>query len=153
MKRLCLIISCAAVITVFTAPVPAQILKPIDHNKLADDVSSKNLQFGSAEFNTIKMDTRETARSSVSDKTAVLKGNVGLNKLELQTLNLDNIIKTNLQFKNFTAKRAAITDKARSDKDLSDVQQAKAPIAKRQIRPFAPGGEEELKKQLNTPPQ
>ena len=44
----------------------------------------------------------------------------------------------------------AIADNVRSEKDLNDMRQAKAPITKRQIRPFTLGGEEELKKQLNT---
>jgi hypothetical protein len=137
---------------VFTAPVPAQILKRIDPAKLADNVSSKDLQLGTAELNTITTDTREMGRSSVSDKTAELKGDAaGLKRLELQTLDLGSVTKTNLPHKNFTTKRAAIADNARSEKDLNGMRQAKAPIAKRQIRPFTPAGEEELKKQLNTP--
>ena len=152
MKRLGLIVSFAAAIMVFTAPVPALILKPIDPTKRADDVNNSNLQLGTAELNTITTDTREMGRSSVSDKAAVLKGDVtGLNRLELQTLDLGSVTKTNLPYKNFAAKRAAITDNARSEKDLNDVRQAKAPISQRQIRPFTPGGEEELKKQLKSP--
>jgi hypothetical protein len=151
MKRLGLIVSCAAAITVFTAPVPAQVFKPIDPTKLAD-VNGKNLQLGTADLKTIATDTREMGRASVSDKTAVLKGNAaGLKRLELQTLDLGNITKTNLLYQNFTAKRAVIADKAQLAKDLDSVRKTKVPIAKREIRPFTPGGEEELKKQLNTP--
>ena len=152
MKRLGLIVSCAAAITVFTTPVPAQVLKPIDPTKLADDVNSKNLQLGAAEFKTITKDTLEMDRSSVSDKTAELKRDAaGPKRLELQTLDLGSVTRTNLPYKNFAAKHAAITDNARSEKDLNAVRQAKAPIAKREIRPLTPSGEEELKKQLNTP--
>jgi hypothetical protein len=151
MNRLGLIVSCAAAIAVFTAPVPAQMLKPIDFAKSADGVNGKDLQFGTVELKTITKDTVGMRRSPVSDKTAVLKGEMPeLKKLELQTLDLSTLTKTNLPLKNFTAKRAAITDKVRSTKDLNDVRQARAPITKRQIRPFTPSGEEELKKQLNT---
>jgi hypothetical protein len=37
-----------------------------------------------------------------------------------------------------------------SNKSLNDAKK-KAPITERQIRPFTPNGEEELKKQLNEP--
>ena len=150
MKRLGFIVSCAAAITVFTAPVPAQVFKPIDPTKVAD-VNGKNLQLGTAELKTITTETREMGRATVSDKTAVLKGDAaGLKKLDLQTLELGSVTKTNLLYKNFVAKRAVIADNARSDKDSTSVRQAKAPISQRQIRPFMPGGEQELKKQLNT---
>jgi len=153
MKQFGLIVSCAAAIMVFAAPGPAQILKRIDPTKLADDVNGKNLQLGTAELNTIEKDTIEMNRATVSDKTAELKGNVaGLKKLELETLGLSSVAKTNLQYQNFTAKRAAVADKAQLAKDLDSLRKTKAPIAKRQIRPSTPAGEEELKKQLNTLP-
>jgi hypothetical protein len=153
MKRLSLIISYAAAIAVLTASVFAQVFKPIDPTKRADNVNGKDLQFGSAEFKTVTPDTREMSGASVSDKMAELKGDVELTKLKLQTLDLGNATKTNvLLYKNFTAKRVAVTDNVRPDKDLDDVRQAKAPISQRQIHPFMPGGEEELKKQLSKPP-
>jgi hypothetical protein len=142
-----------ALLALSAAAASAQVLRPVDPTKRADDVEGKDLQFGSAEFKTITTDTREMGRSSVSDKAAVLKGDVaGLKRLELQTLDLGTVTRTNLPFKNFTAKRAAVTDKVRLGKDLNDVRQAVAPILQRQIRPFTPGGEEELKNQLNKPP-
>ena len=142
-----------ALLGLWAAAAPAQVFHPVDPTKRADDVNGKDLQFGTAEFKTVTLGTREMSGASVSDKIVELKGDVELTKLKLQTLDLGNTTKTNvLLYKNFTAKRVAVTDNVRPDKDLDDVRQAKAPISQRQIRPFMPGGEEELKKQLGKPP-
>jgi hypothetical protein len=64
---------------------------------------------------------------------------------------MNSVSTTVLPKTNFTAKRAAV-DKS-NDLAKKQVDQTKrvAPITDRQIRPFTPGGEEELKKQLNEP--
>jgi len=49
---------------------------------------------------------------------------------------------------NSTAKRAAITEKPRDEKQIS---RTKVPIKDREIHAYTPGGEKELKKQLNEP--
>ncbi len=54
---------------------------------------------------------------------------------------------------NFTTKPAAAD--VPSDKTGKQAEEAKkkTPITERQIKPFTPAGEEELKHQLNDPPQ
>ncbi|MGD0016716.1 MAG: hypothetical protein ABSC38_04260 [Verrucomicrobiia bacterium] len=152
MKRLSLIVSYTMAIAMLTASVSAQVFKPIDPTKNADAINGKDLQFDTAKLKTVTPGTREMKGASVSDKFVELKGDVEFTKLKLQTLDLATVTKPDIPHKNFTAKRVAVTDNVRPDKDLDDVRQAKAPISQRQIHPFMPGGEEELIKQLGKPP-
>jgi hypothetical protein len=73
-----------------------------------------------------------------------------LNEVNLKSIEMPTVPQPMLPQVNFTAKRAA-ADKVndRGTRQLDQTKQ-KAPITGRQIRPFTPGGEEELKKQLNT---
>ena len=140
-----------ALLGLWAAAAPAQVFHPIDPTKRADNVNGKDLQFGIVESKTVTLDTREMNGASVSDKIVELKGDMKLTKLKLKSLDLATVTKADIPHKNFTTKRAAIADDVQLNKDLSDVREAKAPISQRQIHPFAPGGEEELKKQLGEP--
>ena len=153
MKQLSLIVCCSMAVMIHASVARSQVFKPIDPSKRADDIQNKDVRFGTTESKTVTMNTKEMSRSPVSSKMVVLKGDVELNRLELQTLSLGTLTKSSLPQKNFTPKRAVIiVDKVRSEKELDDVRQTRAPVAQRQIRPFAPGGEEELKKQINVLP-
>lgn len=126
----------------------AQIFKPIDPNKKAD-IGDKSVNFGEAQFKVIPQPTRDQPNSSLS------KGNLNLQEFEtkqvdLNTLETSTVVKPVLPQANFTAKRIAVKISDAGGKNLDHAKE-KAPINKRQIRPFAPGGEEELKKQLNEP--
>lgn len=126
-------------------------LKPIDQAKQAD-VNGKNVSFGDVPFGTISQPMRD------SPKAPLTKGDLKLEDadlkeraLELKTVEMPSIPTSVLPKANFRAKRAT-ADKL-NDQDTKQVVQTKqkAPITERQIRPFMPGGEEELKKQLNEP--
>jgi hypothetical protein len=72
--------------------------------------------------------------------------------VDLESVEFSTISTPILPQANFTAKRAAAGDKLSDEnqKQLAHSKQ-KAPVTERQIRPFTPGGMEELKKQLATP--
>jgi hypothetical protein len=139
-----------AVLAGLLSPLSAQIVKPIDINKQAD-INGKNVSFDNVQFDTISQPTRELPKSTIS------KGNLKLQSAELndngvdfKSLDMPTVSKPIVQKANFTAKRAVV-DNLTSDengKQRNDAKQ-KAPITNRQIRPFLPGGEDELKKQLN----
>jgi hypothetical protein len=132
------------------AQVLDQITKPLDYNKQAD-VSGKSVTFGDLHYGTISQPTRIGSTPS-----PLSKGDLQLQRMELNEVNLKSIEEPTvsqpvLPQANFTAKRA-VADKVndRATRQLDQTKQ-KAPITDRQIRPFTPAGEEELKKQLNSP--
>ena len=128
----------------------AQVLKPLDINKQAD-VNGKNVSFDNLQFDTISQPTRELPKSTISKGNLKLQSADSNDKgVEFKSLDMPTVSKPTLQKANFTAKRAVV-DNQISDEDgkqRNDAKQ-KAPITNRQIRPFLPGGEDELKKQLN----
>ncbi len=73
---------------------------------------------------------------------------VNLPNAELKSLNLSEIQMKSSPQRNFAAKRATLPDKLPTQKTVASTN---APIARRQIYPFKPGGDEELRKQLNIP--
>lgn len=126
-------------------------LKPVDQTKQAD-VNGKNVSFGDVPFGTISQPMRDSPKAPLTKGDLKLE-NADLKEraLELKTVEMTSIPISVLPKANFTAKRAA-ADKP-NDQNTKQVDQTKqkAPISERQIRPFMPGGEEELKKQLNEP--
>jgi hypothetical protein len=127
----------------------AQIIKPIDYKKDAD-VNNKSASYGDLQFDTISQPTRDVAKAPIAKGDMKLQG-VDLNQMNLQMLDMSTIPTATLPKANFTAKRATV-DKMndQSAKQLDQTKQ-KAPVTEHQIRAFAPGGEDDLKKQLNEP--
>jgi len=125
-----------------------QVFKPIDPNKKAD-IDTKPLNLGAAQFETLSEPTHEVPNASLS------KGNLKLPSFETKQVDFQNlekptIVKPVLPQANFTAKNIAVKVSDESSKNLNHAK-VKAPITNRQIRLYAPGGEQELKKQLNEP--
>jgi hypothetical protein len=87
------------------------------------------------------------SRSSRSDERRSFS-QVELKNVDLQQLQLSGYRTQFVPMQNSTAKRAAITEKPRDEKQIS---RTKVPIKDREIHAYTPGGEKELKKQLNEP--
>jgi hypothetical protein len=126
----------------------AQLFKPIDPNKKAD-IDTKSLNLGTAQFETVSEPTHEVPNASLS------KGDLKLpdfetKQVDFQTLEKPTIVKPVLPQASFTATNIAVKVSDESNKNLNHAT-VKAPVTNRQIRPFAPGGEQELKKQLSEP--
>jgi len=126
----------------------AQVLRPIDPSKKAD-VDMKSLSLGDAQFQTVTQPTRDQPAATLSKGTLSLQ-DIQEKQIDFQTLEKPTVEKPTLHQPNFTAKRIPVEINEASNKNL-DHAKKKAPITNRQIRPFAPGGEQELKKQLNEP--
>jgi len=129
----------------------AQVLKPIDPNKKAD-VSDKTVTFGDAQLSTIAQPTAdlpnaELPKGDLKLQNADTKDVTDMKLLEYPWFETHVVPKAN-----FTAKRIAIKSNEADNKNLNYVEK-QAPITNRQIRPFTPGGEQELKQQLRKPPQ
>ena len=141
----------AVLVAAFSVSAAAQIIKPIDPGKRADDINHKIIDLGNVNLGTISTGMRQTTRSSLSDKNAHFNG-VNLSDVELRSLNLSGVQMKALPQQNFTAKRAAVSGQMHRE---AEVKTVKAPIKDRQIRAFTLAGEEELKKQLHDfpPPQ
>ena len=148
MKRL-LIILAIAVAGCLPRLAGAQIIKPIDYKKQAD-VNNKSVNYGDLQFDTISQPTRDIPKSPITKGDVKLQG-VDLNQMDLKMLDMSTVPTADLPKENFKAKRA-VADKMndQSGKQLDQTKQ-KAPITERQIRAFAPGGDEQLKKQLSAP--
>lgn len=131
----------------------AQVLKPIDRTKQAE-VNDKTVSFGDVALDTVSQPTRDLPRESPLQQGDLKLQNVDLKDkdLSLKTLDMSTVSTPVLPKANVTAKRAAVDKKNYENKKELDQTKQKAPITDRQIRPFTPGGEEELKKQLNGPP-
>jgi hypothetical protein len=133
------------------AQILEQIRKPVDQGKKAG-VSDKNVSFSDAQFDTISQPMRDSpkvplSRGDVRFQDATLKSkDTNFRMLDMSTVSTTVIPKAN-----FTAKRAVVDKVNGESKKQADQTTRVAPITDRQIRPFAPAGEEELKKQLNDP--
>lgn len=131
-------------------PTRAELLKPIDRTKQAD-VNGKNVSFGDVSFDAISQPTREVPQSPITRGDLKPRGadlkNVDLGTLEISTVSLPVLPKAN-----FTAKHAAADKQNDQTSKQVDRMSQKAPITDRQIRPFTPAGQEELKRQLSEPP-
>jgi hypothetical protein len=125
-------------------------LTPIDRTKQAD-VSGKNVSYGDMPFDTISQPSRDVPRSPLTKGDLKLQG-VDLNNMDLSTRDMSTVSLPVLPKANFTAKRATVDKQNDQTRKQVDHTTRKAPITDRQIRPFTPAGEEELKRQLNEPP-
>jgi hypothetical protein len=130
-------------------PVTAQVFRPVDPTKQADDVMNKTVTPGSIEPKTLQQPSRNLSRSSRTDEKVNLN-QIHLNNVDLQTLQKSTLPVTTVPNVNFTAKRAVVEDKMKPERDKR-VEPKKAVIKDRRLHPFLPGGEEELKEQLSTP--
>jgi hypothetical protein len=133
----------------------AQVLQPIDRTKKAD-VNDKTINFSDVQFDTISQPM------SVLPGAPLPKGNlkfqdIDQKKAEFNTLGMSTISKATLDEPtvvqaNFKAKRAVVDVPNDDNGKQADQTRKKAPINGRQIKPFNPSGEEDLKHQLNQPP-
>jgi hypothetical protein len=130
------------------AGVDAQIFKPIDPNKKAD-IGDKSVDFGETQFKVLPQPIRDQSNSPVSKDDLKLQG-FETKQVDFPNLEKSTVVKPTLPQANFTAKNIAVKARDESNKNLNQSKE-KAPITNRQILPFAPGGEQELKKQLNEP--
>jgi hypothetical protein len=124
-----------------------QLVQPAAPHKSADDVNNKTVSFPGASFDSLPQLTHATAESPLNRKHVRLK-DVSSNQLEWRSLSLGAVKTKNLPQSNFVAKRAAISTQRR---EFHVIKTSNAPITNRQIRAFTPGGEDELRRQLNTP--
>ena len=148
MKRLGIsIISCVLLLALAGA-ARGQILKPIDTRQSAE-VGQKNVNFGDVPLQLLKQPNRPLADSPLSKGNLQFQG-VETQNLELQSLELNGVSTETLPQPAVKNERAPGTDSI-SDVTHKKVTDKSAPINDRQIRAFTPGGEEELKKQLNEP--
>ena len=132
-------------------PVHAQILKPIDTTKLAD-VNNKAVNFDNVPFDTLSQPMK-----ILPSRSPVSKGNLKFQdtdqkKAEFNTLGMPSISRPTLPQANFTTRRAEVEMTNEATKKQAEQTKKKAQINGRQIHPFTPGGEDELKHQLNQPP-
>ena len=129
-----------------TASARAQLARPIDPNRQAD-VNGKIISPGNLNLRNIAQPTVNFSRSPRSDERQSFS-QIELKNVDLQQLQLSGYSTQIVPQQNFAAKRAAIAEKTRDEKQFPVT---KAPIKDRQIAPLTPTGEEELKKQLNEP--
>ena len=126
----------------------AQLFKPIDPNQKAD-IGNKSVDFGEAQFKVLPQATRDQPGATLSKGDLKLEG-FETKQVDLKSLEMSTVVKPVLPQANFTAKRVAEKISEEGGKNLDHAKE-KAPVTNRQIRPFAPGGEQELKKQLSEP--
>jgi hypothetical protein len=132
--------------------LPAQILdqmkKPLDYSKQAD-VTGKNIQLGDLHYGTVPQSSPALSGGSPLTKGDLHLQNADLGEIQLKSVDLSTVSQPVLPQANYEGKRA-VADK---DNDKATVQadetKQNAPITNRQIRVFAPGGEEQLKQQIN----
>ena len=139
-----------------SSPVHGQIVKPIDPTKQAD-VGGKTVNFSDLQFNTLSQPASGLAGSSVSKGDVKFqdvdqkKADIHRQKMDFQTVDMSTVSRPTLPMANFTAKRAEVDMSSETRKQVEETRK-KAQISQRQIRPFTPSGEEDLKHQLNEPP-
>lgn len=128
-----------------------QTIKPLDYSRQAD-VNGKIIHFDDLHYGTISPPIRGSSTASPLSKGDLQLPTVGMNEIKPNSVGLSTLSQPVLPRVNYTAKRAAASDKpsVQASRQLAQTKQ-NAPITNRVIRAFAPGGEEELKNQLNTP--
>ena len=149
MKLLNLSLLAVALALVPSPQLLAQLLKPIDPNQKAD-VADKFVKPGDVQLETVTRPTVDLHNAELSKGALKLQDAETKSVTDLKTLEHSTVETHILPQANFTAKRVATQSNEASDKNLNDAKK-KAPITNRQIRPFTPAGEQELKKQLNEP--
>jgi hypothetical protein len=149
MKRLNSTLVAVGLALVLASRLDAQILKPVDPNKKAD-VGDKSVKFGDAQLGTVSQPTADLPNAELSKGVLKLQNADTKNVTGLKMLEHPMVETHVVPQANFTAKRIVTPSNEANDKSLNDAKK-KAPVTDRQIRPFTPSGEEELKKQLNEP--
>jgi hypothetical protein len=136
--------------------VYGQIVKPIDPTKQAD-VGGKTVNFSDLQFDTLSQPANGLAGSSVSKGNIKFqdvdqrKADIHRQKMDFNTVDMSTVSEPTVPRANFTARRADVDMSSEPRKQVEQTKK-KAPINDRQIRPFTPSGEEDLKHQLNEPP-
>jgi hypothetical protein len=136
------------------AQILDQVIKPLDRSKQAD-VNEKTLSFGDVPMNTLSQPLKDLPGSPLSKGDLKLE-QLDQKKAEFNTLpmNMNTVPTPSLPQANFnTQSAAADVPSDKTTKQAEEVKKKKTPITERQIKPFTPAGEEELKHQLNDPPQ
>jgi hypothetical protein len=131
-------------------PVHAQIIKPLDRSKQAD-VNDKTLNFGDAPLGSLSQPMVELPGSPLSKGDLKLQ-DVDQKKTDFKSLELSTVSTATLPKGNFTTRRAEADVPSDETRRQSDQTKKNAPINGRQIKPFTPAGEQELKHQLNESP-
>ena len=131
--------------------VHAQVLKPLDLTKQAD-VNNKTVTFGEVQFDSLSQPTSVLPSSSPLSKGKLKFQDVDQKKAEFNTLEMSTISRPTLPKANFTTRRASVDMTSDVGRKQADQTRKQARINERQIHPLTPGGEEELKHQLNEPP-
>ena len=156
MKRgliLLVVIPAVFVSSKLKAQILDQVTQPLDRSKQAD-VNQKTLSFGDVPMNTLSQPMRVLPGSPLSKGDLKLE-QLDQKKAEFNTtpMNMNTVPTPSLPQANFNTQSAAAD--VPSDKTGKQAEEAKkkTPITERQIKPFTPAGEEELKHQLNDPPQ
>lgn len=121
----------------------ARMFGAVDPNRTAD-VNNKVIDANSLDLKTLSQPTRSIGAAPLSKGDLKMKGAV-TKGVEFKSLDYSSVPVNTLPQQNFSAKRAAADDQVRDEKQ---VKQTSAPIKNRQLRPYAPGGVEELKKQF-----
>jgi hypothetical protein len=135
-------------ILLLATTVSAQLFKPVDSHQRAA-ASDKNVDLPTVNFDTLAQPTRSEIVSPVSGQMREPAGFVANKHADLpESPSYSTVPMTTIPHQNFTAKRAPVADNLPS---INTVKTTPANINKRVIRPLTPAGEEELKKQLNTP--
>jgi len=129
----------------------AQVLKPLDLTKQAD-VNNKVVTFGEVQFDSLSQPTSVLPSSSPLSKGKLKFHDVDQKKAEFNTLEMSTISRPTLPKANFTTRSAAVDVPSGETKKQAEQTKKQAQINERQIHPLTPGGEEELKHQLNEPP-
>jgi len=126
-----------------------QAAKPMDYSRQAD-VNGKTIHFDDLQYGTVSTPIHQSSTASPLSKGDLQLPSVKLNEVKPNSVELSTLSQPVLPQVNYTAKRAAAADK-QSDQTGRQLALTKqnAPITNRVIRAFAPGGEEELKNQLN----
>jgi hypothetical protein len=126
----------------------AQVFRPVDPSKQTE-VKGKTVTLPNVNFQTLPQGSRSFSILSLpgnqpAQADDVQNKSVDLNAVSLPTITAPTLSQTNIAF-------PTVVGASGKNLDTKDLPSAMAPITNRQIRAFAPGGEEELKKQLNEP--
>jgi archaellum component FlaD/FlaE len=143
-------LSLAICAVLLSAPARAQLIKPIDRTKQAD-VNDKSLSFGDLQFNNLSQPMSDLPGSALSKGDLKLQ-DTEQKKADLKMLEMHTVTTSSLPSANFTTRRAEADVTSDETKKQSEQTKKEAQIKDRQIKPFTPSGEEELKHQLNEPP-
>jgi hypothetical protein len=135
-------------IVLLAATASAQMLRPNDLHQRAE-ASDKNVDLPTLKLETIAQPTRSEPVSPLSNKMREPAGSVADKMVDIpSSLSYSTVATSTIPHQNFTAKRAVLGDNRPAS---PTVKTTAAKINQRVIRPLTPAGEEELKKQLNSP--